>query len=101
MLYFHFNGCKIKIEPNINHSVSLKPLIVSDGDIEIGDGVVLSGSLISTGEIVNNGVISNGKIVANSIINLDRIERNDVKNIKVRMLENIKSLSSLDIKSFH
>lgn len=101
LLYFHFNVCKIKIEPNINHSVSLKPLIVSDGDIEIGDGVVLSGSLITTGEIVNNGVISNGKIVANSIINLDRIERNDVKNIKVRMLENIKSLSSLDIKSFH
>ena len=101
LLYFHFNDCKIKIEPNINSSVSLKPLIVSDGDIEIGEGVVLSGSLISTGEIVNNGVISNGKIIANSITNLDRIEQNDIKDMKIRMLENIKSLSTLDIKSFH
>lgn len=100
--YVHFNGCKVKIIPN--RFYSLRPLIVSDGDVEIernGDAVTLQCLLLTTGNIENNGVNLNGKIVANSITNLDIIEENQNSNLYFRMLENIRSLYSFDIKSFH
>lgn len=102
LVYIHFKGCKIKIIPSNN--TSLKPLIVSDGDVEIernGDAVMLQCLLLTTGNIENNGVNLNGKIIANSITNLDAIEENQNSNLYFRMLENIRSLYSFDIKSFH
>lgn len=102
LVYIHFKGCKIRIIPSNN--TSLKPLIVSDGDVEIernGDAVTLQCLLLTTGNIENNGVNLNGKIVANSITNLDAIEENQNSNLYFRMLENIRSLYSFDIKSFH
>lgn len=102
LVYIHFKGCKIRIIPSNN--TSLKPLIVSDGDVEIernGDAVKLQCLLLTTGNIENNGVNLNGKIIANSITNLDVIEENQNSNLYFRMLENIRSLYSFDIKSFH
>ena len=59
LVYIHFKGCKIRIIPSNN--TSLKPLIVSDGDVEIernGDAVTLQCLLLTTGNIENNGVKS-------------------------------------------
>lgn len=100
--YIHFNGCKIKIIPNKFYS--LKPLIVSDGDIEfesIGETVTFRGLILTTGNIENNNVNLNGKIIANSITNLDIINEKQNTNFNFQMLENIRSLYSFDIKSFH
>lgn len=100
--YIDFNGCKIKIIPNKFYS--LKPLIVSDGDIEfesIGETVTFRGLILTTGNIENNNVNLNGKIIANSITNLDIINEKQNTNFNFQMLENIRSLYSFDIKSFH
>lgn len=102
LVYLHFNGCKIKIIPNKFYS--LKPLIVSDGDIKfesIGETVTFRGLILTTGNIENNNVNLNGKIIANAITNLDIINERQNTNFNFQMLENIRSLYSFDIKSFH